>query len=391
MPASSEHQPKLRQLGITERPPEHLIVAAYSFVGTDPQTCRTDVEALRSLLQAELRDQLASPDTETGELGFTNGYDDYDLMITVGFSKPAYDKLGIATEARPQDLQPIPADLLDTTSAGQGPLLPGEGDVILKVCSDDIYVVEHVIRRVEHELAAHLQLVWAQSGVQRYNTRASNNPRHENRALIGFLDGLSNLDPSKADDRALIFTDHTRADYPPVPTSDQYNGATFPALRDPPAQAEPAALDGGSYMAVQLFLLQTASWDAQARAEQERSVGEDKQTGARLATIDVASHVAKANPGRPEDAARRFLRRGYSIIRPDGPNIARGLAFIAFGRTLSTQAEFVQRAWMNNPNFPHVEAGTDLLTRFVQPRLASGGFYFVPPLTKQSQPWSWVI
>ena len=65
---------------------------------------------------------------------------------------------------------------------------------------------------------------------------------------------------------------------------------------------------------------------------------------------------------------------------------------IAFGRSLSTQVEFVQRAWINNADFPHVGAGKDLLlSRFVQPRLVAGGFYFVPPLSRSSQPWSWVI
>jgi Dyp-type peroxidase family len=263
---------------------------------------------------------------------------------------------------------------------------------LLKICSDDAYVVEHVLRRIEHELAGQFDVNWVQIGVQRYNTRQLRNPRHENRAMIGFLDGVSNLDPSNPDDRGLIFTDHTRTDYPPNPTSDQYQGATFPDLRPPPDGPEPAELDGGTYMAVELFALEIAQWDGEPRAEQEHSVGEDKITGERLAGLDPASHVAKTNPQRPGDEMRRFLRRGYALVRPDGAALLRGLAFIAFGRSLSTQVEFVQRAWMNNENFPHVGAGKDLLTsRFVQPRLIAGGFYFVPPLLHPSQPWSWNI
>lgn len=389
--AASDHEPKLRQLGITEKSPEHLIAAAYEFAGGDPATCHTNLEALRGVVEAELRNQLAAPDTETGELGFAAKYDDYGLVVTMGLSTAAYDKLGVQTQDRPQDLQPIPADLLDTSGANQGAKIAGEGDVILKICSDDIYIVEHVVRRIAHELSTHLQLVWAQSGVQRYNKHQNTKTRHENRALIGFLDGVANLDPSSAADRALIFTDHARTDYPTVPTSDQYNGAQFPALRNPPTQAEPARLDAGSYMAVEFFLLETTAWDAESRAEQERTIGEDKQTGERVATPDAASHVQKANPRRPDDEDRRFLRRGYSVLRPGGADLARGLAFIGFGRTLSTQVEFIQRAWLNNPDFPTVGAGKDLLARFVQPQLVAGGFYFVPPLAKQTQPWSWVI
>jgi Dyp-type peroxidase family len=392
--ASTQHQPSIRQLGVTEKPPEHLVVAALIFMATTPEECRTSLEALRSVVRAELQDQLAAPDTETGEIGFESGYDDRTLMITVGFSTSAYDKLAIPADARPVDLQPIPADLLDSSGANQGPLLPGEGDIVLKICSDDIYTVEHVLRRVEHELSSQFQIAWAQSGAQRYNLRQMDNPRHEIRAMIGFLDGISNLDPSNADDRALIFTDHARTDYPPLPQPDQYSGANFPPdLRQPPSQPEPAALDGGTYMAIEVLLLQTSAWDVEPRPEQERSVGEDKQSGVRLSNLDAASHVAKSNPARGgDDPLRRFLRRGYPVIRPDGQLLARGLAFIAFGRSLSTQVEFVQRGWINNPDFPHVGAGKDLLlARFVQPRLVAGGFYFVPPLSHHTQPWTWTI
>lgn len=287
----------------------------------------------------------------------------------------------------------MPPDMLDASGGGAGAQFAGEGDLLLKVCSDDVFVVEHVLRRVEHELASAFQVLWVQTGAQRYNTRQSDNPRHESRALIGFLDGTSNLDPSQPGDRGLIFTDHTNTTYPPIPTSDQYSAASFPGdLRHPPTEAEPAALDGGSYLAIEVLLIKTPDWDAQSRVEQERSVGQDKQSGQRLPTAEPNSHVLKSNPGRPEDAPRRFLRRGYALVRPEGAALGRGLVFIAFGRTLSTQVEFVQRAWTNNPNFPQNGAGRDLLLeRFVQPRLLVGGFYFASPLKKGSQPWSWVI
>jgi Dyp-type peroxidase family len=388
-----QEKPDLRQLGITERPPEHLLLAALTFRSEDLATNQAALESLRALVRAELEDKLAPPESETGELGFQSNYEDYGLLITLAISTSGYERLGVPEERRPRDLQPMPPDILDSSGSATGAQSAGEGDLLLKVCSDDVFIVEHVLRRVEHELGTAFQMLWVQTGAQRYNTRQSGNPRHETRALIGFLDGTSNLDPSQPGDRALIFTDHTDTTYPPLPTSDQYSGATFPPdLRQPPTEAEPAVLDAGSYLAVEVFLNKTSEWDAQSRADQERSVGQDKQTGQRLPNAEPDSHVLKSNPGRPEDAQRRFLRRGYALVRPEGTALARGLVFMAFGRTLSTQVEFVQRAWINNPNFPQNGAGRDLLLeRFVQPRLLSGGFYFAPPLQKASQPWSWVI
>jgi deferrochelatase/peroxidase EfeB len=393
--ADPHHLPSHRQLGVTEAPQEHLVLAALSFTAADPAGCQGSLDRLRGVVRAELEDQLAAADSETGELGYGPSHDDYRLSVTVGFSASGYDRLAVPTDRRPADLRPIPADVVDATGAGRGAYLPGEGDVILKICSDDVFVAEHALRRVEHELAGDFTVVWAQTGAQRYGSHASKPHRSDARALIGFKDGTNNLDPSNPDDRALIFTDHTRTDYPPVPTSDQYQGARFPAdLRPPPAGAEPAVLDDGTYMAVEVIVLDTRGWDAQPVAAQERSVGRTKVTGDMLAPPDPASHVLKANPRRPgtDDLQRRILRRGYPLLRPLDAVLARGLAFIAFGRTLSAQAEFIRRAWINNPDFPTVGAGPDLLLfGFADKRLVCGGYYFVPPLAHGTQPWSWVV
>lgn len=386
------HQPPNRQIGITEASQEHLLLGALQFVPTDPTLCQQALERLRDVIRAELQNDLADPATETGELGYDPKYDDRQLSVTVGFSSSGYQKLAVTLQ--PRDLKPIPPDVLDSSGSGQGAEIVGEGDVLLKIASNDIYVAEHVLRRVEHELPDVFSVVWVQTGAHRYNTRQSKNPRYELRALNGFLDGTSNLDPSNPNDRALIFTDHNRMDYPPLPTADQYGGnVTFPPdLRPPPTEAEPALLDGGSYLAVEVLLINTAEFDKQALDEQERIVGQRKVTGEPVQPQDVASHALKSNPGRAEDLPRRYLRRGYPLIRPYGSTLGRGLIFIAFGRTLSTQVEFGRRAWIDNQNFPHNGAGRDLLlSRFVAPRLLCGGYYFVPPLEHKTKPWSWVI
>lgn len=249
------HEPANRQIGITERPQEHLLLAALRFIGPYVASRRLALEDLRGIVRAELENELADVSTETGELGYTTQYGDGRLSVTVGFSTTAYEALEVPVENRPRDLQPIPADVQDVSGGGQGAEIAGEGDVVLKVASNDVYVTEHVLRRIEHELADRFTVVWAQTGVQRYSTQQAKNPRRESRALNGFLDGTSNLDPSNPDDRGLIFTDHERTDYPPLPTPDQYgSGVTFPSdLRPPPTQPEPAELNGGSYMAIEIL------------------------------------------------------------------------------------------------------------------------------------------
>lgn len=389
------HQPRNRQLGVTEPPQEHVLLAALQVNVGDPESAHVAVERLREVVRLELQGDLAEPATETGELGYPSGdYEDGQLTVTVGFSTDGYDKLAAPVERRPVDLQPIPPDMLDSSGQAQGAEVAGEGDVLLKIASNDIYVVEHVLRRVEHELSDVITVAWTQTGARRYNSRQGRNLRNEDRALNGFLDGTANLNPADPEHRALIFTDHARTDYPQLPVPDQYGGnVRFPAdLRPPPATPEPADLDGGTYMAVEVQLIRTAEWDQQPMEEQERSVGRQKLSGEVLPTTDPASHVLKSNPGRPEDAPRRYLRRGYPLIRPYGATLGRGLIFIAFGRTLSTQVEFGRRAWINNLDFPTIGAGKDLLLdRFVQPRLLCGGYYFVPPLLRVTQPWSWAV
>lgn len=395
VPITDAFEPRTAQRGISLRPREHLILAALTFAETDVASCRAAVDALRLLVAAELAGNLAPTETETGELGFLEDHYEYRLLVTVGFSTIGYDKLGGTDADRPRDLQPIPPDVLDASGAAQGPEIAGEGDVIVHIAADDSFITEHVLRRIEHELAADFTVLWVQTGAQRYRTRQSQDPRKESRALIGFLDGTNNLSMANADDRGLVFTDHTRTDYPRNPLPDQYQGAQFPPLREPPTQPEAAILDGGSYMDVEVLLLNTGAWDQQPMAQQEAIVGRHKMDGSLIEPESPDSHVEKANPHRGEgfdDEKRRMLRRGYSLLRPYGSALGRGLIFIAFGRSLSTQAEFVRRAWINNDHFPSVGAGKDqlLFGGAVNQRLLVGGYYFVPPIAKHSDPVSWV-
>jgi len=144
------------QAGITNRPPEHLILATFRLVHEDAEAARASLRALSEVVERELRSDLdranppeakEEPSEETGELGFEDDYDRAHLTITLGISSSGFERLGIAEEDRPQDLRPIPWEQL-----GQTPTNPDAGDLVLQICADNLYVCEHVVRRVEEEL-----------------------------------------------------------------------------------------------------------------------------------------------------------------------------------------------------------------------------------------------
>jgi deferrochelatase/peroxidase EfeB len=414
------------QAGITNRPPEHGLFLSLTMTAPDPAAARETVEALRELVRKELRSDLDettpasakdAPSAETGELDFSDGYDRYHLTVTVGFAKSAYDKLGVPAGEQPQDLVPIPWDEL-----GDAPQKAENGDIVLQVCSDSIYVVEHVQRRIEEELGDHLQVSWVVLGTQRYNSRSGRVNRREGRALIGFKDGTSNLDPRHSEeDDVLVFVDPARVgEYPPqVPPlqpgqPNPYGGGTQPPnfppnLRTPPT-SEPAWTKDGSYLVVRASLIDTTSWDDRTLGDQERIIGRWKVSGSALDKADdpthepadpdfaadpsgaitpVTSHIRKANPRGPDDQKRRLFRRGYPLVLANVDAIRRGLIFAAYARTITTQFEFITRAWTANADFPFPSAGVDALRALES--VLCGGYFFVPPLGRSTQPWSWIV
>ncbi len=156
--------------------------------------------------------------------------------------------------------------------------------------------------------------------------------------------------------------------------------------------------------------INTADWDRRSLGEQEHIVGRFKVSGSALdkpddpdaapAEPDFAadpggaitphnSHIRKVNPRGPEDAKRRLFRRGYPLIMANVEGTLRGLIFAAFGRTITTQFEFMTRAWTANPDFPFPGAGPDTLRTFEA--VLCGGYFFAPPLENGNKPWSWHI
>jgi len=404
----------LTQPGILAKPRPVLLLAALAFMPSTPADRREALERLRLLVADEQAGERADPVVETGELGYDNVSAGKAPTITVALSSEGYVKLGVPSGQQPADLVPIPVDIVPGAGQLTQPL-PGEGDLLLHVQADDAFVTEHVLRRVERDLVQDFTVVWAELAAQRDGQDSVTG--RTGRSLLGFLDGTSNLNPDDPAERALIVLDHSKvSSYPPVPVLPADPAAygavstTFPPLRVPPS-AEDQRNDGGSYLAVQVNFLKTVAFDHTALGDQERVIGRYKRSGVSLDLAEAAhqptdypdfvanptnpvvpfnSHVRKANPRRMGDSERRILRRGYPLVRRDGATLARGLAFVAFARSLSTQFEFITRAWLNNPNFPTPGAGVDAMSQFVLPAVC-GGYYFAPPLQNPAVPESWYI
>ncbi len=122
-----------------------------------------------------------------------------------------------------------------------------------------------------------------------------------------------------------------------------------------------------------------------------------------------AAHIRRAYPrmdpaGHGEAQRHRLLRRGIPFV--DGPE--RGLLFIAYMASIERQFEFIQRAWLNDPNVGGPGAGGDpivgmaptgraftvpvdshgagpILTLPEWVTLTGGGYFFAPSISALAQ------
>ena len=173
-------------------------------------------------------------------------------------------------------------------------------------------------------------------------------------------------------------------------------------------------------MTVRATTFDIAAWDQLTLQAQQQQIGRYKFSGASLdnpnqiarqadppafaadpsdTAVPANSHMRRANPRNQatHDEDRRIFRRGYPlIIAPSSGTLQRGLIFISFARSLSTQVDFIMKAWLKNLDFPGPGMGIDpLLQNETQTspgtsQVLAGGHFFVPPI-ENGEPWNWVI
>jgi deferrochelatase/peroxidase EfeB len=205
------------------------------------------------------------------------------------FGRGSSDRFGLTKDC-PQalvDLPAFPGDQLDPAKTG--------GDLTIHACADDPQVVFHAARQLVRVAEGVASLRWSQTG---FNEQLASHGTPRN--LMGFKDGTVN--PAGETELAKIVW---------------------------VSGAEPAWMDGGTYVVVRRIRLDLDEWDNTSVATQERIIGRHKRSGAPLGrsaefdALDLSAKDADGDPIVPLDAHVRIaspqenwnnamLRRSYS-------------------------------------------------------------------------------
>jgi len=311
------------QAGIATRIQKFVFVAAFDVTAHSAEDLRTllktwttAAEALTQGLPLSPPTPAAMPSTDTGEV---TGYRPARLTLTFGVGPSLFDgRFGLA-ERRPAALTPLPAFPSDNLNPSWS-----DGDLVIQAGADDFetaYHAVHVLTRMAKGLAA---LRWVQSGFQ---PGLEANPSGPGRNLQGFIDGVGNPDPRKADEMDKVVWVRT-----------------------------PDWMNGGSYLVVRRIRMFVETWDRSSLADQERTIGRDKASGAELAKQDPDNHIRLARGAGVE----KIFRRPFHYVNGLDPRTGQwdsGLLFLA---------------WMKDPGRQYVPMQTrisnyDLMNEYIQP------------------------
>jgi deferrochelatase/peroxidase EfeB len=315
------------QAGIATPLQGHLHFAAFD-VTADSRSGLRDLlvrwtAAARALTAGRPYDEGAGPShAAAADPGEAAGLPPSQLTLTFGFGPSLFgasgrDRFGLARH-RPRALRtlpPFPGEKLDPAHS--------YGDVCVQACANDPQVAFHAIHVLFQLAGSDVTMRWAQLGFA----------RTPGRNLLGFKDGTNNL---RARDGAAL---------------SRYVWARNPRW-----------LDGGTYLVARRIDLVFEAWDALAVAEQERTIGRRKASGAPLgghrehdavdlrgSAVPPYAHIRLASA--ETNGGERLLRRSYSYSRGITPGALHrgghqmdgGLFFIAFVRDPDRQFIPLQR------------------------------------------------
>ncbi|MCE4024893.1 iron uptake transporter deferrochelatase/peroxidase subunit [Microbacterium sp. Au-Mic1] len=344
------------QAGITTRVQEHLHFASFDMM---PRASRDDLVSLLqdwSYAASRLAKGLdvsasgavgGSPEAPPDDTGEAQGLTAAGLTITFGLGPSLFlaegDRFGIA-DRRPSVLAELPAFVGDALDAGYT-----GGDLCIQACADDPQVAVHAVRNLSRIAFGRARLRWSQLGFGRTSRTAADQQTPRN--LFGYKDGTANI---LADDAEAL------AEHVWVGEKD-----------------EPAWMAGGSYLVARKIAMLIETWDRLRLAEQDRTIGRAKGSGAPLSggdefaepsfhggRIDDSAHVRLAHPSINDGI--RILRRGYNYV--DGNNelgrLDAGLYFLSYQRS---PAQFITL---------QKRLSTDLMSEYI--RHIGSGIWAIP-------------
>jgi len=313
------------QAGITTPVQEHLHFASFDMM---PHASRDDLVSLLqdwSYAASRLTKGLdvsasgavgGSPEAPPDDTGEAQGLTAAGLTLTFGLGPALFlaegDRFGIAAR-RPSVLAALPAFVGDALAAGYT-----GGDLCIQACADDPQVAVHAVRNLSRIAFGRARLRWSQLGFGRTSRTAADQQTPRN--LFGYKDGTANI----LSDDAEALKEHV-----------------WVGEKD-----EPAWMAGGSYLVARKIAMLVETWDRLRLAEQDRTIGRAKGSGAPLSgggemtepvfsgsAIDEHSHVRLAHPTVNDGI--RILRRGYNYV--DGNNdlgkLDAGLFFLSYQRS----------------------------------------------------------
>jgi deferrochelatase/peroxidase EfeB len=294
-----------RQAGIQTPAQDRLHFATFDVVADSREELREllrewTVASARMTAGAPAGPHNDNPDAPPDDTGEALGLPPSRLTVTIGFGPTLFtvdgkDRFGLAAR-RPRALVELPVfagDTLEPERSG--------GDICVQACADDPQVAFHAVRNLTRIGRGVVVMRWSQLGFGR--TSSTSRSQETPRNLMGFKDGTNNV---KAEDTDAL-AEHV------------WVGA-----------AEPAWLQGGSYLVARRIRMLIETWDRASLLDQELTIGRVKGTGAPLgaqAEFDTVDLAAKGDDGAPvipvdahirlaapsENNGIRILRRGYSF------------------------------------------------------------------------------
>jgi deferrochelatase/peroxidase EfeB len=288
----------IHQGGITTAPQAQTMFVALDVTSDRRQDVAELLRAWTSMA-ADLTSGRGGPAADDGLGGDVSNDDEVvglgSARLTVNFGlgpslfgRGSSDRFGLGKDCPEAlvDLPAFPGDQLDPAKTG--------GDLTIHACADDPQVVFHAARQLVRMAEGVASLRWSQTG---FNEQLASQGTPRN--LMGFKDGTMN--PSGKKKLAQVVW-----------------------VRG----AEPAWMDGGTYVVVRRIRMDLDQWDSTPVDTQERVIGRSKRSGAPLGrtaefdALDLSAKDADGDPVVPLDAHVRIaspqenwnnamLRRSY--------------------------------------------------------------------------------